>query len=274
MTGSRILTAAALVAVCAAPAAGQRADYTPPELEGIEITDHSGQTLSPSLKFTDENGNSVTLGDYLDQGKPLVVNMLYYNCPMLCSLVLNGFVEGAKEIDWTPGKEYTVLSVSFDPTDKPEAALAKKANYVESLDRPGAGEGWHFLTGEAEPIRELAQALGFPYRYVEGRDDQYSHAAGLFVVAPDGKISRTLYGISFPAQTLRFSLMDASQGKLGSPLQKLVLFCFAYNSGDHKYTPVARNVMKLGGGLSAAVLFAVVGLLWWRDRRRRPVLVA
>ena len=245
---------------------GQRADFTPPEVRGIEIEDRSGEFIPADLSFVDEQGQAVVLGDYLNQGRPLVVQLLYFDCPMLCNLVLNGFVDGAQTLKWRPGDEYTVLSVSFDPRDTPKIARQKKENYVESLGDSTAGKGWHFLTGNGDNARTLAEALGFPYRF-DQESGEFSHGAGMFVLTPEGKISRTLTGLEYTAATLRFSLMEASKGKLGSPLDKIVLFCFRYNAEDHRYTFVAVNAMKIGGAICALGLMIFLAVMWRRERQ-------
>jgi protein SCO1/2 len=242
---------------------------TPAELEGIEIVDRAGETVPGDIVLRDETGNRVRVGDYLNQGRPVLVQLVYYSCPMLCTLVLNGYVDAAQEIDWVPGQEYEVLSVSFDPADKPELAAKKKANYVKALGREEAAGGWHFLTGEEAEVRRLADAVGFRYRWLEAQK-QFSHAAGMFVLTPEGKISRTLYGIDYPVQDLRFSLLEASEGRLGSPLDRLVLYCFQYDPETHKYALVALNVMKLGGVLTVVCLGLLLGFLWIRERRQVP----
>lgn len=237
----------------------------PAQLEGIDLVDHSGDSVPLDVMLVDETGKPVRLGDFLGHGRPVVVQLLYFDCPMLCSLVLNGFVDAAKELDWSPGKDYDVLAVSFDPRDKPEVAAKKKANYAAAL---GKGEaGWHFLTGSENQVRTLADALGFGYKWVP-EQKQFAHAAGLFVLTPEGKISRTLYGIQFPSKELKLSLVEAGEGKLGSPLDKLILFCFHYDPETHKYAMVATNVMKLGGLVTMVLLGGFVVVLWSRDRRR------
>lgn len=244
----------------------QPADYTPPELEGIEIEDKAGDFVPLDLEFTDQEGRVVTLEDFLEDGKPLVVQLVYFECPMLCNLVINGFVAGAKDLDWSPGVEYNVISVSFDPQDTATLAKLKQENYVQALEKPTALDGWNFLVGEPDQVRSLAEAVGFPYRYLEDQEE-FSHGAGMFVLSPKGQISRTLYGISYPTKELRFSLMEASEGRLGTPLQKLVLYCFRYDASRHKYGLVAMNVMKIGGALTFAILGTFVGLLWVKDKR-------
>jgi len=268
MTTAR--TIALLVTVLVLFPAGARGQ-TPPDpgdrpaqLEGIDLVDHSGDTVPLDVMLVDEAGNPVRLGDILGQGRPVVVQLLYFDCPMLCSLVLNGFVEAAKELDWAPGTDYDILAVSFDPRDTPLVAGKKKANYAAAL---GKGEaGWHFLTGNEDQVRRLADALGFGYRWVPDQK-QFAHAAGLFVLTPEGKISRTLYGIQFPAKELKLSLVEAGEGKLGSPLDKLILFCFHYDAETHRYAMVAVNVMKLGGAVTLLLLGGFVALQWTRERR-------
>ncbi len=242
-------------------------DQTPPQLEGVDLVDHSGDMVPGDLTFNDENGDPVRLDAFFNQGRPIVLQLVYYSCPMLCTQVLNAYLDSARKMDWTPGREYTVVTVSFDPKDNPKLAKEKKQNYISSLDRPEAGEGWHFLTGEEPSIEALTRSVGFKYRYDE-KTQQYYHAAGIFVLTPQGKISRTLYGIDYPPKDLRLSLIEASEGKLGSPLDKLILFCCQYDPGTHKYTVVAFQVMKLGGVLTLLGLGGLMGGLWMRERHR------
>jgi protein SCO1/2 len=253
------------------PAAAAAEDFggdTPPQLEGIDIVDHAGTALPRDLVLTDEAGEAVRLGDFFDTGRPLVVQLVYYSCPMLCTLVLNGFVDAARELDWVPGRDYEVVTVSFDPADSPELAAAKKTNYVAALGKPDAGRGWHFLTGDSASVRALADSLGFAYRWVPEKKE-FAHAAGMFVLTPDGTISRTLYGIAFPSRDLRLSLVEAGKGNLGSPVDKLLLYCFQYDPAARKYAMVAVNLMKLGGLLMVIVLGAFLSVQWTRERRRR-----
>jgi protein SCO1/2 len=264
LLGVGIALASGAVTAAAEPFGGD----TPAALEGIEITDRSGEQVPPDILLVDEAGNTVRLGDYF-RGRPLVVQLMYFNCPMLCTLVLNGYVDAARELDWVPGQEYEVLSVSFDPRDTAELAAAKKKTYVEELGKPGAGEGWHFLTGSEAEVARLAEALGFGYRW-DDTQKQYAHAAGMFVLTPRGMVSRTLYGIEYPGREFRLSLTEASEGRLGSPLDKLVLYCFQYNSEKHKYALVATNVMKLGAFATVLLLGGFIALQWMRERTRPP----
>ncbi len=257
----------ALLAIPRGASAQISADKTPAQLEGVDLVDRSGNMVPGGLEFADETGGPVRLGDFFTGDKPVLLQLVYYNCPMLCTQVLNGYVASATKLDWTPGRDYTVVTVSFDPKDKPEVARLKKQNYVNSLDKPGAAAGWHFLTGRQAQIDTLTAAVGFKYKY-DPKKQQYYHAAGMFVLTPEGKISRTLYGIEYPTKDLRLSLVEASEGKLGTPLDKLILFCCQYDPGTHKYSVVAFQVMKLGGVLTLIGLGGLLGLLWIRERHR------
>ncbi len=179
---------------------------------------------------------------------------------MLCTQVLNGYLAAAKKLDWIPGRDYTVVTVSFDPHDSPALAAGKKATHVAEFGRPEAAAGWHFLIGDSTETRRLADALGFGYRYDPIRK-QYAHPAGMFVLTPEGTVSRTLYGIEFSPKDLRLSLTEASQGRLGTPLDKFLMYCYQYDPKTHKYALVAVNVMKAGGLATLIVLGALLALL-------------
>ena len=243
---------------------------TPPELEGIEILDRAGELIPKDVALTDETGSPVHFGAFLDHGRPVLVQLVYYQCPMLCTLVLNGYVKAAKSLDWVPGRDYEVVTVSFDPRDTAELAAKKKVSYLTALGKPEAVSGWHFLTGSETEVRRLADALGFRFRWVEERKE-FAHAAGMFALTPKGRVSRTLYGIEFSAKDLRLALVEAGEGKLGSPFDRLLLYCFKYDGIKHKYALVARNVMKAGGLLTMTALGAFLVYWWSRERRnRRP----
>lgn len=239
----------------------------PEELEGIEIQDRSGSIVPADIALVDEVGQSVHFGDFFGHGRPVAVQLAYFQCPMLCTLVLNAFVDGAKPLSWVPGQDYEVVTVSFDPRDTPEIAKAKKATYVASLGKTGSEAGWHFLTGTEPEVRRLADALGFKYRWVPDRKE-FAHAAGMFVLTPEGKVSRTLYGIEYPSKDMRLSLVEAGEGKLGSPFDKLLLYCFQYDAKAHKYAMVAMNVMKVGGLFTVLTLGGVLAVVWSRERHR------
>jgi len=243
----------------------QFAGKKPVELEGVEIIDRAGEMVAKDLRFVDETGKQVVLGDYFGRDQPVLVQFVYHRCPMLCTFVLNAYVDGAKGLNWRPGRDYQVLSVSFDPTDTPKMAAAKKKNYVAALGGDETASGWHFLTGEETQIKALADALGFRYRWVE-EQKEFAHAAGMFALTPDGKISRTLYGIEYSSRDLKLTLVEAGEGRLGSPFDRLLLYCFQYDGETHKYALVAVNIMKLGG-LATVLIMGTFLLVQWRRRK-------
>lgn len=243
-----------------------RAEEIPVELEGVGVTEHLGAKIPLEVPFVDEQGQAVTLQRYFTSGKPVILNLVYYTCPMLCTMVLNGMVDGLKDVAYTIGTEYEVVSISIDPRDTPDIAFKKKSNYLKSYGRPGAEPGWHFLTGTEENIRKVADSVGFQYRWDE-RQEQYAHAATLFVLTPQATISRYLYGIQFASKDLRLALLEASEGKIGSVIEQFILFCYHYDPVGKKYALYATNVMRLGGVLTMLILFSYLGILWRRERR-------
>lgn len=242
------------------------------ELEGVSITEHLDSTLPLELEFVDETGAPHKLGDFFHRERPVIVNLVYYNCPMLCNLLLDGFVAGLRGVDWTPGKEFEIVTVSIDPRDNAAAASKKRDHQIESLGRPEARDGWHFLTGSQENITALAKAIGFNYRFDE-TSREYMHAAAIYVATPEGRLSRYLYGVQFQPATLRLSLVEASRGKIGSPMDQILLYCFAYDHTAGRYGPVAFKIMRLGAALCAGILGVYLGASWIAGSRRRRVVV-
>ena len=245
----------------------------PKQLEGIDILDRQGAELPRDLVFRDHHGNPVKLGDYLDGKQPLLLVLAYYQCPMLCSIVLNGVTEGAKRVAFDPGKGYRILTVSIDPRDTVELAAGKRKTYLDALGKPlgpiDRQHGWDFLLGSPEApdaVKKLADTVGFQYRWDE-ETKQFAHAAGAFLFTPDGRLSRTLYGITFPERDLRLALVEASEGKLGSAWDKVLLLCYHYDPGEG-YTLAIMRIMRIGGVLTVVVLGAFLALLWRRERER------
>ncbi len=243
----------------------------PAGLVDVGIEEHLGDQVPLDAKFKDEDGKDVVLGSYFQPGKPVLINFAYYQCPMLCNLVLNGMLGGMRKITWTPGKEYEVVTLSIDPRETPELASAKKQTHIESLGRPGAAAGWHFLTGEEKEIKRLASAIGFKYQYMRN-SNEFAHAAGIFTVSPTGKISRYLYGVEFKHKDLRLALLDASEGRALSIGEKIEMFCYRYDPNAKGYVLFARNFMKGGGYLIMAGLFLFLGGLWRREFKRGKIV--
>jgi len=265
--------AVALIATLAMKTGGafaQQADTIPAQLEEVGVTEHLDAQLPFDLEFVDENGQTVTLGSYFDGEHPVILSLNYYRCPMLCGLQLNGLVAGLEEFAWTPGDQFRIVTVSINPLETPELAQAKKTNYLRRYDRPEAAQGWSFLTGREPAIKKLASTVGFGYRY-DPEQDEYAHPAALYVCTPDGRIARYLYGIEYPPKRLRLSLLEATEGTIGSPFDQVILYCYHYDPSNRRYAPVAMNIMRLGGGLTASILGTSLVLLWFRDSRRaRP----
>jgi protein SCO1/2 len=234
----------------------------PLELEGVGIDEKLNQPVDLNLTFIAENGYPVRLGDYFHKGKPVILNLVYYSCPMLCNLVLNGQTTSLKAIPWTPGNEFDIVTVSIDPTEHFGLAQGKKAVYLSMYDRPAPG--WHFLVDKDQNVKKLADQVGFRYKF-DPRQSQYAHAAAIMVLTPEGKISRYLYGIKFGARDLRLALTEASEGKFGIT-DRLLLLCFHYDAQARSYVLFAQNVMRGGGALVVLIFGSVLWGLWRRER--------
>lgn len=237
------------------------------DLARIDVEEHLGEQIPLDLVFTDDLGNEVTLGSYFNRGKPILLSLGYYECPMLCNLVFNGLSDGVRQLDWTPGEEFQMITVGIDPEETVALAHAKKVNYLNDLDTLTGESGWVFHVGSEDQVQALADAVGFKYFYDADRDE-YAHPAVAFVLAEDGTISRYLYGIEFKKQDLRLSLLEASEGKIGDTFDRLILYCFHYDPDAGGYVVFAGNVMKLGGLLVLAALVILIVVLRLKERRR------
>jgi len=236
----------------------------PSELVGVDVVEHIGEKVDLDLQFTAENGYQIPLKQLFHKGKPVLLNFVYYRCPMLCNLVLNGQTAALRDLAWTVGKEFDVVTISIAPEEQFNLAQAKKKYYLETYGRPTSG-GWSFLTDFQGNTKRLADQVGFQYRWDE-KTQQWAHAAAVMLLTPDGRISRYLYGVRFKDRDLRLGLTEASEGKLGSVGDKLLLFCFHYDPEAKGYVPFARNIMKIGGALSAVLLGVVLSFLFRRER--------
>ena len=252
-----VVLAAALAAFCL-PAAAQLSDplqnigVRPDLLKSVGVDQKLNEAIPLNLAFRDEHGNPVELAQYFGS-KPVILSLVYYDCPMLCTQVLNGLDRSLKLIPLELGKDYDVLTVSIDPTEGPVLAEAKQALYTGIYGRPGAAEGWHFLTGGEPQIKQLADAVGFRYAY-DPDSKQYAHASVIMVLTPEGKISRYFYGVTFPERDLRLGLEQASEGKIGPRVvDEILLFCYHYDPHTGKYGLVISRVIQLAGGLTVLV---------------------
>lgn len=246
---------------------GQVLQEKPAALQGIDVVEHLGDGIPSGLEFTDESGRKVTLEDYTDGTRPVILVLAYYECPMLCTLVLNGIAKAVKELAWIPGNEFRLLTVSIDPAETVQLAWGKKERYLKFLDKPGAENGWNFLVGDSLTIANLAESIGFKYFYDDTRDE-FAHPAVVTILTPQGRISRYLYGIEYKERDVRLALVEASDGKIGTTLDRLILYCYHYDPAAKGYVLFAQNVMKAGGVLTLVLLVLFVGLLWRRERRK------
>ena len=266
----RIVALIILAAAVAAPLTvqAQPADQVPKQLEQVGVTEHPDVALPFDAQFVDESGHTVRLGDYFSGDRPVILTLNYYECPMLCGLQLNGLVDGLEGLNWTPGQEFEIVTISINPLETPTLAKLKKQNYIKHYGRPQAAAGWHFLTGREADIRRVADTVGFGYRY-DPEAKQYAHPAVMFVATPKGHVARYLYGIELPTKTLRLALVEAAKGKVGSAIDRIVLYCYHYDPSTHRYAPVAMNIMRLGGGATLAILGTSLLAFWVKDSRRR-----
>jgi protein SCO1/2 len=261
-----------LLVMATAPAGVWGEDSRPAILRDVGIDQRLNEQIPLDLVFRDEAGRTVRLGDYFDE-KPVILVLAYYRCPMLCNQVLNGLVDSLRGIPFDMGGQFRVVTVSFDAREQPAQAAAKKANYVASYGRPGTEGGWHFLTGEQESIDRLTWAVGFRYAY-DPKQDQFAHASGIMVLTPKGKIARYFYGIQYPSRDLRLGLVEASEEKIGSPVDQVLLLCYHYDPATGKYTLAVMGLVRLCGALTLVVLGTFLGRSWYRDwRTQRKVLV-
>jgi protein SCO1 len=250
-----------------APLYGARTDTGPAVtglpslLKEVAIEQKLDQQLPLELIFRDENGVPVKLGQYFGK-KPVVLSLVYYNCPMLCTQILNGMVTTFRVLPFQIGKEFDVVTVSFDPRETPALAAAKKKTYVEYLPaaaHANANAGWHFLTGDESTIKQLTEAVGFRYRFDEATN-QFAHASAIMVATPEGKLSHYFYGIEYSARDLRLALVQSAANKIGSPVDQLLLYCYHYDPATGKYGAVVMNMIRLGGlvtlaGIALLILF-------------------
>jgi len=254
-----------LFAVTVASAVASAETDLPRQLEGVQQDDRRGVQLDLDLVFTDEDGHDHRLGDYLSSGKPMLLTLNYLMCQMLCTETLNGLLEGLRGLDWTPGKEFQLVTVSIDPREKPDLAFEKRRAYLTELGCDDAT--WHFLTGTQAATEALAAQVGFNFRY-DRETDQFAHPPTILFISPDGKVMQYLFGKVFKPRDLKYALMDASEGKVGSTFDQLIWSCFHYDELTGKYTPFAFGIMRLGGAGTAITLGTVLFILWRRERAR------
>ncbi len=245
---------------------GQSSNGLPPALVNVGFDPQLNAQIPPDLQFRDETGQTVELKQYFGK-KPVVLAFVYFTCPMLCNQVEQSLVGTLKMISFDPGTDYEVVFISFDPADTPEAALVKKHEALSRFARPGTAPGWHFLTGSPEAINAAAKAADFRYSY-DAKTKLFGHASGILLLTPDGRISRYFFGVEYPASNVRLGLVDASAGKIGTPVDHLLLFCYQYDPTKARYSATVLTVIRMGG---VVTLFCMaIGFVIFRRREHRP----
>jgi protein SCO1/2 len=250
------------------PPQGPPTDQTPAALEEVRVEERLGSPLPLDLVFTDWNGAPYRLGDAFDGKRPVVLSLVYYDCPMLCGLIQSGLAKAMRENGLALGKDFRAVTVSFDPREKPAQAAAQRRGYLQSLGVPDTGPEWPFLVATEETAKALAGAVGFHYRFDEATRE-WAHVAAIFVLTPDGKVSRYLYGIEFPEKDFRLSLVEAADGRVGTSFDRLLLTCYRYDAASRKYEPYAWGIVRAGALLALAALSTLIVGLVVRERRAK-----
>lgn len=261
-----LTTLALAVALPGLPTAAQVPQILPQAVQEVGIDQRLNEQVPLDLEFQDETGRTVRLGDYFGR-KPVLLTLVYYKCPMLCTMVLNGVVRTLRPLSFSAGKEFELVTVSISPTETPAQAAEKKAIHVRSYGRPGSAEGWHFLTGEEEAIRRLTEAVGFRYTF-DPETGLYAHASGMILLTPEGRLSRYFYGIEYSARDLRLAVIEASESRIGSPVDRVLLYCYQYDPTTGKYGLVIMRVIRVAG---IATLLLLGGFILLSIRRERRV---
>lgn len=263
----------ASLTVCAALAMSSRAssaqvNVLPRAMRDLGVIEHLNAQLPGDATFVDQDGRTVRLGQYFDGRRPVVLNLAYSRCAMLCNMVLNAVVRGLSETPWSVGQEFDAVTISIDPRETPAIARERRGRVLAAYNRPSGARGWHFLTGTEAQIRRVADAVGFQYRY-EPAQDQYGHPAVTMLATPDGKVARYLYGIQYRPTDIRVGLLEASQGRSISTVERVILYCYHYDPQGQGYVLWAMRVMRLGGAATALAFGTFLSVLWHRERRRR-----
>lgn len=255
--------AAALLWVASSPALAD--DLPSAELEGVDVEEQLGDELPLDLEFVDHTGRTVQLGDYFDGERPVLFTLNYYACPMLCGLQLNAVADALKELDWQPGENYRVVTISFDAEETAALAEGKRNNYIDHLGGDDDLD-WSFLVGDQESIDAITEAFGYRYHYVE-ESDEYAHPSVIMFATPDGVISRYLYGMAYQPHDVRLALLESSEGTIGTTVDRLILACFIYDPDTGQYVRNAFAIMRIGGAVTLILLTSLLAILWKRESK-------
>lgn len=261
MSRACLVLLVAALALVATP--GARADAVPPPLEKVDIVEHLGAKLPLDAELRDPSGAWRPLSSYLSNGRPVVLSLAYFDCPMLCSLLLRGLTRTMRSMDLKLGRDYDALTVSFDPSDDIRVAAEKRRGYLQELDLPDTAPVWPFLTGQPDSIRRLTDALGFRYTPVP-HSREFAHAAAIYVIEPDGTVSRYLYGVEFPVRDLKLAVIEASAGRVGSSFDRILMRCYRYDPASRHYALFISTYFRIAG----VVILAVFGFFLFRFWRR------
>lgn len=250
------------------PLFGQETGDTPSVFEDLAIQEQLGEQIAKDVLLRDENGEMVTVAQYLSPSQPTILNFVYHECPMLCSILLESFAQTLSEMEWKVGEEFQVVTVSFSAQEQPELARRVKDRYINNIQHENAEAGWHFLTGDEQSIATLTQSAGFKYRWMD-ETKEYAHPAALLFLAGDGTITRYLHGLSYEPRDVRSALVEASAGRVGTVIDKIAMFCYRYDPASNSYVLQATQLMKLGGALMLVVLGFVLTFFWKRERKHQ-----
>src|SRR5882724_10047321 len=245
---------------------GQPASGMPTILQGVGFRPELNAQMPLDASFKDETGKDVRLGDYLHTQKPVLLAFVYYGCPMMCTQLEQGVVGSLRMLSFNPGRDYEVVFVSFDERDTPEMAAAKKNTAMDHFRRKETAAGWHFLTGSKESIAAVTNSANFHFNF-DAKNNLFAHASGIMLLTPEGRISRYFYGVEFPGRDLRLGLVDASQGKIGTPVDKMLLFCFQYDPSTARYSATILGIMRVLALMTVAGLLLMIVIYRQRDKR-------
>jgi protein SCO1/2 len=246
----------------------QAIQQNPPELKGVGVEEHLGGYIPLTLDLTNDLNQPVKLGDYFHKNRPVILILAYYDCPMLCTLVMNGVADAVKKLSLVPGKDYDILTVSINPLETAQLAAAKKKTYVNYIGKSEFTDGWTFFVAAQPQIDSLTKAVGFQY-YYDKIQKQYAHPAVIYILSPQGEITRYFYGLEFNEKDLRFALLEAAQGKIGNTVDKFILYCYHYDPQAKGYVLFAAKLMRLGGIATVVLIALFLGVFWRKELNRR-----
>lgn len=266
-----IVTLALMVALMATTASAQLTKeppvkLLPPNLSDVSIHQQLNHPIPLDAQFKDDTGKTIKLGDYFGHGRPVILNLVYYECPMLCGEALNGLTATLRMLKLNVGDDFDVVTLSFDTREGPELAHKKKEAYIERYGRPGAAQGWHFLTGDQQNVKAVADAVGFHYKWDE-KSQQWAHATAIMIVTPDGRLAQYYYGVEYPPKDVRLGLVQASQNKIGNLVDEVLLYCYHYDPRTGRYGAVIMNIMRLAGVVTMTLLGGFLIVMFRKDRK-------